>query len=323
MSNYEIEYASILETAFNFLFRKGKSVNGSPLNQARHEFVISGGGCCLHCGKKLTRNNSNTEHIHDRALGGPNASSNKIIMCTSCNLARNATMQQYLGVPSYWRGFPGNWDRVKKYLLWNAVTVDKGHQAGINYPEVHAIFESINIDNNNTLSPPDKWYGRGNQSNLIINMHNNRNGFWIRVFDKIFGYESSSNNNSMEVKPIAEEGDFQNEKKIAKVQNKREILELKQDFYQHILTALSYIEGEIKLATFSNRFQDYLVEKGFSRQSLKQFAHSYGIPKRRTFIEIIHDYFPEDIQYRREGETMVYIWTNNRGVFECLADEDE
>ena len=52
-------------------------------------------------------------------------------------------MQIYLGPPSYWQGFPGNWDRVKKYLLWNAVTVDKGHHAGESYPEVHHIFESI------------------------------------------------------------------------------------------------------------------------------------------------------------------------------------
>ena len=67
---YEQEYLKMLETAFNFLFRKGKPVNGSPLNQSIHEFVVTNGGCCLHCGTRLTRKNSNTEHIHDRALGG-------------------------------------------------------------------------------------------------------------------------------------------------------------------------------------------------------------------------------------------------------------
>jgi len=317
MLNHEQEYLTMLETAFNFLFRKGKPVNGSPLNQARHEFVITNGGFCLHCGTKLTRNNSNTEHIHDRALGGINKSVNKVIMCTSCNLARNKTMQIYLGSPSYWQGFPGNWDRVKKYLLWNAVTVDKGHYAGESYPEVHQIFESILQSNGNLIKPPNHWFGRGDNCNLIVTKPKQR-GFWIRVFDKIFGYESPQDT---PVITANKTNLLQTEEK--KVKAEREILDLDDDFRHHILNAFSSIQGEIDLATFSSYFQLYLVSKDMPKQSLKQFARSFGIPKRRSFIEIIEDYFPNEIEYRRVGQTVVYISAKNREVFEYLANEDE
>ena len=70
-------------------------------------------------------------------------------------------MQEYLGTPSYWRGFPGNWDRVKNYLLWNAVTVDKGHNCGKEFPEVHQIFESNLNQKSVSISPPNSWFGRG------------------------------------------------------------------------------------------------------------------------------------------------------------------
>ena len=96
----------------HFLHRKGESTNGSPINQTVHDFVISYGAQCPHC-INLSRSNSNTEHIHDLALGGENKSYSKIIMCRDCNLARNKTMQVYLGTPSYWRGFKVNWDRVR------------------------------------------------------------------------------------------------------------------------------------------------------------------------------------------------------------------
>ena len=95
------------------------------------------------------------------------------------------------------------------------------------------------------------------------------------------------------------------------------------DFRYHILTALSSIQGEVDLATFSTYFQLYLVSKDMRKQSLKQFAHSFGIPKRRSFIEIIEDYFPNEIDYRRVGQTVVYITMKNREVFEYLANEDE
>ena len=314
---YEQEYLKMLETAFNFLFRKGKPVNGSPLNQAKHEFIVTNGGCCLHCGIRLTPKNSNTEHIHDRALGGINESSNKIIMCTSCNLARNKTMQIYLGPPSYWQGFPGNWDRVKKYLLWNAVTVDKGHHAGESYPEVHHIFESILQSNGKPIKPPNNWFGRGNYCDMIVT-EPTRRGFWIRVFDRIFGYESSQNT---PVIAANRTNHAENAEKIVKPE--REILNIDESFRHHILTALSSIQGEVDLATFSSYFQLYLVSKDMRKQSLKQFAHSFGIPKRRSFIEIIEDYFPNEIDYRRVGQTVVYITMKNREVFEYLANEDE
>ena len=58
----------------------------------------------------------------------------------------------------------GNWDRVKNYLLWNAITVDKGHRAGENYPEVHSIFESILTENGVRILPPGWWSGQGGRA---------------------------------------------------------------------------------------------------------------------------------------------------------------
>ena len=314
MLAFEQEYTEMLEISFNFLHRKGKTVNGSPLNQSIHEFIVTQGGCCLHCGKKLTRKNSNTEHIHDRALGGHNKVANKIIMCKSCNLARNKTMQIYLGQPSYWQGFPGNWDRVKRYLLWNAVTVDKGHNAGRNYDDVHRIFESIIRDNGNSISPPNQWFGRGDKNELIVSKPKQR-GFWVRVFDKIFGYDPPK----MELNCTKV---IDNQVEENKTRSERKILDLDEDFRYHILNALSSVQGEIDLATFSTYFQLYLVSKNRRKQSLKDFARSFGIPKRRTFIEIIEDYFPDDIEYRRVGKTVVYISKKNREVFQYLDDEE-
>ena len=94
-------------------------------------------------------------------------------------------MQVYLGAPSYWRGFPGNWDRVKNYLLWNAITVDKGHHAGENYPEVHSIFESILTENRVRILPPRWWSGRGGKGKVSV-QNSKRAGFWTRFFDKMF-----------------------------------------------------------------------------------------------------------------------------------------
>ena len=131
------------------------------------------------------------------------------------------------------------------------------------------------------------------------------------------------NNNSKNTDPVGEEEQGGSNCAITKSIKKRKILDLEKGFYHHILTALSSVEGEIKLATFSSYFQIYLVGKGLPQQSLKKFANSYGIPKNRTFIEMIDDYFPKDILYRREGQYVVHIWIKNREVFECLADEDE
>ena len=322
MTNYLVEYNSMLETAFNFLHRKAKKVNGSALNQSRAEFIIANKGCCLHCGKRLTNKNSNTEHIHDRALGGPNVSSNKIIMCKSCNLARNATMQQYLGAPSYWRGFPGNWDRVKKYLLWNAITADKGHRAGEDFPEVHSIFESIVEDNNLHINPPNRWYGRGNKGNLITTNRAGKRSFLIRFFDKVFGYEPTNIFNSTHTVSDAQKDIVEVKEEIIKPVKARKILDLDEDFYKTILSALDSVDGEVHLAAFSGYFQLFVVSKGLPKQSLKEFAISHGIPKRRTFVQIIEDYFPNEISYRREGETVVHI-QRKRGVFEGHAIEEE
>jgi hypothetical protein len=322
MANYEFEYISMLEIAHNFLFRKAKPVNGTPLNQARHEFVIISGGCCLHCGKRLTISNSNTEHIHDRALGGHNIAHNKVIMCSACNLARNKTMQIYVGTPSYWRGFPGNWDRIKNYLLWNAVTVDKGHEYGKFFPEVHNIFESIISERNRSFTPPNIWYGRGDKTS-VIRVHTKKSpGLLIRFFDKIFGYQAAEISSSQNNLVISTNGiEITQSNNVVKAE--RKILELDDSFFEQILSALGSIEGEIKLETFASYFQLFLIGQGLPKQSLKDFANSYGIPKRRTFVEIIEDYFSDKIDYRREGQHTVYISKKIRDVFECHPNEEE
>ena len=316
-SNYETRYLDMLERSYSFLQRKIKSANGSPINQTVHDFIIESGGKCLHCGINLTRKNSNTEHIHDLALGGLNRSPNKIIMCRDCNLSRNKTMQTYLGAPSYWRGFPGNWDRVKNYLLWNAITVDEGHNAGIRYPDVHRIFESILADNRVRVQPPKVWHGRGGQGR-IFQRKKAKTGFWTRFFDRIFGYSPKNSISKTDEYIGYSKKDLNDETNKAKAK-----IEVDEIFKIRILNALSSIDGEIKLATFSNYFQLYLVSQGCKKQSLKEFARSFGIPKKRSCIEIIDDYFPDEIGYRREGETIVYIWMKNRGVFVSPVDEEE
>ncbi len=319
MIAYEQEYISMLETAYGFLSRKGRPVNGSPINQAKHDFIVASGGCCLHCGTFLTRNNSNTEHIHDRALGGHNKSENKIIICTSCNLSRNKTMQIYLGQPSYWRGFPGNWDRVKKYLLWNAVTADKGHYAGQNFPEVHHIFEDILRSRGKNITPPNNWFGRDNSPKMIYH-HERRRGFFVRMFDKIFGYEKAVTNQVISApnyQNLIQPTEIENQ-----VKNERNIVEVPEIFRIQILNALDKVEGEVNLATFSSFFKLYLASKGFSQTGLKQFAQSFGISKNKTCIQIFQDYFPNEIEWRREGQTTVFI-RRKHGVFEEPKSEEE
>jgi len=316
MLDYEDEYTGMLEDAFNFLFRKGKTINGSCLNTSKHNFIISNGGHCLHCGIKLTQRNSNTEHIHDRALGGANIASNKIIICKPCNLARNKTMQIYLGVPSYWRGFPGNWDRIKKYLLWNAVTVDKGHNYGRCFTEVHEIFEDILLGRGSRSNPPNSWYGRGDNTKIIFSPKQHSNGFFIRFFDKIFGYKKAT------LKPIQPLSNL-NTDLVDEPSNTRKIIDVEKEFYHHIISAISRIDGEIKLVTFSQYFQSYLLSQGLPKKSIKDFARSFGIPKKRTFVEIIDDYFSDEISYRREGNYTVYISSKKQRVFQHHSSEEE
>jgi hypothetical protein len=319
MIEYEHEYTPMLATAFGFLSRKGKKVNGSAINQAKHDFIIANGGCCLHCGTSLTRNNSNTEHIHDRALGGHNKAGNKIIICIDCNLARNKTMQEYLGQPSYWKGFPGNWDRVKKYLLWNAVTADKGHRAGRVYPEVHAIFEDIIRSEGRKISPPQHWFGRDDNLRIIY-AQNKRRGLFVRFFDKIFGYHN------VEQQSTISQADYRIEIEPTGIETQpvkpRKIVEVDETFRMHILDALDKVDGEVNLATFSSFFKLYLTSQGFSHKGLKQFARSYGVPKSRTNIQILQDYFPNEIDWRWDGQYTVFIQRKHE-VFEVPNREEE
>ena len=311
MSDYEVEYMPMLQTAFNFLHRKQKKANGSALNQATQDFVFSHGGQCLHCGIALNRKNSNTEHIHDLALGGKNCKENKIIMCKSCNTARNATMQEYLGLPSYWRGFPGNWDRIKNYLLWNAVTVDKGHNRGNDFPEVHRIFEYHLNQNSNVNSVPSYWFGRGELPEIIHPKNTNNGGLFVKLFDWIFGYKPPTQGgvNDMVFQEACEKP--LQSSQITNSERKCSYPDVPDEFRFHILNVLRGIGEEVKIATFSNIFKAYLNENEIQSHSLRDFTYSFGIPKRRTFVEIAEYYFPDSISCRLENKETFISYNYN------------
>lgn len=84
--------------------------------------------------------------------------------------------------------------------------------------------------------------------------------------------------------------------------------EVEPGFQNHILRALRDVEGEFKLSTLSTMLEEYLESVGLGAMSFKQFAKSYGIPTRRTAIEIIEHYFSDTLAYRRQGETIVFVW---------------
>lgn len=311
MGNHEDEYIPMLESAFHFLFRKKKKMKGSSLNQSYHEYVIANGGQCLHCGVKLSKKNSNTEHIQDLALGGDNKAGNKVIMCKSCNSARNVTMQEYLGTPSYWRGFPGNWDRVKKYLLWNAVTVDYGHNSGKIYAEVHQIFESNMEQNNTRHSPPEFWYGRGDQSRVNRSMNSGNRGLIVRFFDWFFGYNDKAELPNLTIN-IDNNGSNQNEHNQSHSSNVNQSYpDVGGEFYIYILDFAKNIVGELKVATFCNLFKDYLEENHIQSQSFREFAHSFGIPKRRSIVDIVGHYFSDTISCRLDTDGEIYVSYNS------------
>ena len=321
----------MLEQAFKFLHGKKKCKNGVALTAAHIDFIVASGGCCLHCGKVLNRKNANTEHIHDLALGGDNGLNNKVLMCIDCNNTRNNVMQNYLGHPSYYRGFPGNWDRVKKYLLWNSVTVDEGHEAGKQFPIIHNLFLRHSNGNGRTLVTPNLWFGRGNENNPKTGK-GKRNNWLIRFFDKVFSFEPTviaspivtQKAKKKAMPPVKSNPTNPVKKSKPKVPNKL-YPEVDDEFRILILEALSTVEGEIKLASFSHILTEYLTSKGLPEMTMKEFSKVHGIPKRRSFIEIIDNYFPTEIGYRREGVTITYIWINqtNQGVFEHREDEEE
>ena len=300
MHALEQRYQPMLQLAHDFLSKQKKPGNGSSLNSAHLNYVIANGGLCLHCSVTLTKKNANTEHIHDKALGGSNKSNNKVLMCKKCNAARNATMQLYLGPPSYWKSFPGNWDRVKRYLIWNAITVDKGHLHGRIFPEIQTIFENLISYNGITIKAPKQWFGRGDCINIIQTKTNN---IIIRMFDRIFGFDPKENFRSNGY-PISNIEGENNSGKIQVYVN--DDLEDNNDFLEPVFAVLSTIDDEVKLTHFSNLFKNYLEEKGEARQSFKQFARSFGVPKSWSCLNVFERFFPDKITIRREG-TMVFI----------------
>lgn len=84
--------------------------------------------------------------------------------------------------------------------------------------------------------------------------------------------------------------------------------EVDPEFQRHVLKALENNDSEVLLGAVSPILSKYLESIGLEGQSFKQFAKSYGIPLRRTAVEIVAHYFDGSLGYRREGKTVVYIW---------------
>ena len=314
MQDLEIRYTDMLETAFNFLNATKGVGNGTPLHPNRRSYVFASGGQCLHCGLILTKKNSNTEHIHDLALGGKNHDVNKILMCKTCNSLRNQLMQLYLGTPSFHKGFPGNWDRVKKYLLWNAITADEGHEAGNIFPQIHRLFEELLESQGCEISPPSSYFGRGNFSNLVqIKNTSKSTGFFTRIFDRLFGFKEQQIE-TYEIRETQPLDLTQNDSIISPVT-------INPEFIIQTTNVLESIDGEINLSQFTKLFRENLLDIGIGNLTFKEYANSMGIPKSRSCIQIIDQYFDGVIGYRREGNT-VFIWLN-RGVLVTPMVEEE
>ena len=308
----------MLETAYYFLYSKKGAGNGTAIHPKKREYIFMNQGQCLHCGLILTKKNCSTEHIHDLALGGKNHDENKILICKNCNSLRNQLMHQYLGTPSFHKGFPGNWDRVKKYLLWNAITADEGHDAGRIFPILQSNFENLLSLHNKNPVHPAFFFGRGASSNLIITKNQQTKlGFFTKIFDKIFGYNPRQFEKHITNSPYLESTNYSKGDQNLNLK----FPEVKKEFYDNIMNVMESVDGEIHLSMFSKLLNESLLKSGIGNLTLKQYANAMGIPKSRSCIQIIEHYFPNLISYRREGAGIM-IWLN-REVFEGQDLEEE
>ena len=136
-----VRYALVLSTSRDFIVKKKKTKTGGTISPIRKQSLESSAADCPQCGQIFRGANHNTEHIHDKALGGAKAcSKNRIQLCKMCNNSRASTMLAFLGNPPYYHNLEIRWPKIIAYLLWSEMTIDEGLQAGELIPEIHTLF---------------------------------------------------------------------------------------------------------------------------------------------------------------------------------------
>ena len=155
---------------------------------------------------------------------------------------------------------------------------------------------------------------------LELSLQNKRRSLFVRFFDKVFGYHN------VEQQSTISQADYKVGIETTEIETQpvtpRKVIEVDEAFRRHILAALDKVDGEVNLATFSSFFKLYLTSQGFNHKGLKQFARSYGVPKNRTNIQILQDYFPNEIEWRWDGQYTVFIQRKHE-VFEVPNREEE
>ncbi|HIL65328.1 MAG TPA: HNH endonuclease, partial [Candidatus Poseidoniales archaeon] len=193
MKALEQRYSGMLILAKNFLQTQSKNKNGSSLPKDRVRHIKNMGGQCPQCGVPLEGGNCNTEHIHDLSLGGENTLGNRVLICRMCNDYRNKMCQGVLGPPRYCNGYPGNWRTIKEYLIWSAVTIDDGFEAGKRIPEIHEKFLEYSTGGRDYSNKATRYFGRCSEWEIGDSMRANptirKPGLMTRFLDTIFGYE--------------------------------------------------------------------------------------------------------------------------------------
>ena len=79
------------------------------------------------------------------------------------------------------------------------------------------------------------------------------------------------------------------------------------EFKTHILDAIGPTRDEFRLTSISQKLSKHLSSIGREPMSLKQFAKHHGIHSGMTAVDILDEYFSEELTYRRHGATMVFV----------------
>jgi len=90
-------------------------------------------------------------------------------------------MQRHLAMPPpYHKGYPGNWDAVKAFLIWSEVTIDDGLSAGIAIPAVHKIFLEERFAGEQPRQGPKRAFGRASSLATATGPNYPHNGGQVR-----------------------------------------------------------------------------------------------------------------------------------------------
>jgi len=320
----------MLNQAQLFLKSKGKNKNGSAILKNRILHIQDKRGQCPQCGVILEGGNYNTEHIHDLSLGGDNSLDNRVLICKMCNDYRNKMAQGVLGPPRYCNGFPGNWETIKKYLIWGAITIDEGFDAGKSIPSIHNKFLEYATGGIAFTNKPTRYFGRCSQwdvgEELISQPIIKKPGLLGMFFDKVFGFESKTAPIEVKVKPTARKPNDQLKQGIAEpVKPKKKQLPIKEiqiqipnpeivikkekptkvildsESGESVLEFLNVLTREITLAALGHDFKAHLVRIGKEEMTMKQFAIKCGNPKSRSLVKIFEEELNEYVHIRKEG----------------------